>query len=157
MTSRTANAPPPSRRPMAICCDRVGTRLQRACMIRASEKAAADRTPILSWRRVCAVYAILVAVNYGYVAEPGGAAWFAGTEILWIAIDLALVTAMVRGSVNALILCGAIDVSALVALVAAESSEPQAGFSVMACLCAARLAVLLLAWTQRRPAMRPVR
>jgi hypothetical protein len=126
-------------------------------MIRATEKAAADRTPILSWRRVCALYAILLAVNYGYVAEPGGPAWFAGTEILWIAIDLALVTAMVRGSVNALILCAAIDVSALGALIAAESSEPQAGFPVMVCLIAARLAVLLLAWTQRRPAMRPVR
>jgi hypothetical protein len=126
-------------------------------MIRATEKAASDQTPILSWRRLCALYAVLLAANYGYVAEPGGAPWFAGTEVLWIALDLALVTAMVRGSVNALILCGAIDVSALIAVLAAESSEPQPGFSVMACLLAARLAVLLLAWRQRRPAMRPVR
>jgi hypothetical protein len=118
-------------------------------MIRAAERVAADRATMLSWRQLCLLYALLVAVSLGYVAEPGGPVWLAGAELAWIALDLFLVAAMLRRSVTALIVCGALDVSALLSLVIAESAQSQAGFSVMVCLLVARLVVLLQAWRQR--------
>jgi len=70
----------------------------------------------------------------------------------WIALDLFLVAALLRRSINALIVCGALDVGALLVLVVAESAQLQAGFSAMVCLLAARLVVLLWLWKafQRR-------
>jgi hypothetical protein len=117
-------------------------------MIGAAERARGSAT-VLSWRQLCLLYALLVAVSLGYVAEPGGPVWLAGAELPSIALDLFLVSALLRRSVNALIACAALDLGVLVSLVIAESAESQAGFSVMVCLLTARLLVLLQASRQR--------
>lgn len=65
---------------------------------------------MLSWRQLCLLYAMLVAVSIGYVAEPGGPVWLAGAALPWIALDLFLVTALLRRSENALIVCAVLDV-----------------------------------------------
>jgi hypothetical protein len=117
--------------------------------MRAAENVVVARTGILSWRRLCALYALLLAISLGYIAQSGGPEWLAGGELLWVAIDIGLLTAMVRGSITALAVCGALDVSALGALIVAEAGQPQAGFTVMVCLLVARLFVLLQAWRQR--------
>jgi hypothetical protein len=107
-----------------------------------------DRTGTLSWRHLCVLYGVLLAISYGYVALPGDPDWLTA-EVLWIAVDVGLLRAMLRRSINALIVFGALDVSALSALIVAESAQPQAGFSVMACLLVARVIVLVQAWRQR--------
>jgi hypothetical protein len=94
------------------------------------------------------LYAALVAVSFGYVAQPGGPEWLAGGELLWIVVDLCLLRAMLRGSVNALIVCGALDASTLFAVIFAEFGQSQPGFSVMVSLLVARVIVLLQAWRQ---------
>jgi hypothetical protein len=114
--------------------------------MRTAEGAAANQAAILGWRQQCLLYALLVAFSLGYIAEPGDPVWLAGAELPWIALDLFLVAALLRRSGNALIVCGALDMSALVCLVVAEAAQSQAGFSMMVGLLVARLVVLLRLW-----------
>jgi hypothetical protein len=120
----------------------------RASVTLAAGEVVVGRAGNRSWPRLCALYAALVAVSFGYVAQPGGPEWLAGGELLWIVVDLCLLRAMLRGSVNALIVCGALDSSTLFAVIFAEFGQPQPGFSVMVSLLVARVIVLLQAWRQ---------
>jgi hypothetical protein len=113
---------------------------------------AGDYAPAPRRRSLCLAYAAIVIASYVYIAQPGGPVWIPGAELPWMVGDALLIAFMLRGSARAVVISGALDAIALLALVVAEPVQTQPGFIPVATLLAARLAVLLALW-RRRPSV----
>jgi hypothetical protein len=105
-------------------------------------------------RRLLLAYVVADAATYAFAALPGGVPWTGG-QLLWILIDLWLVSLMLRGSYAALGWSLALVIGAVVTVIAGEIFlPPQPALAAFVVLGAAQVAPLAALYVTGLPERR---